>query len=73
MPGAVSTANSVPSLSTAATSTATTPMPASPRSAASGSDNVKVENEGRTNVEELAAEMQEEGEGDSAVSWLMLF
>jgi len=32
-----------------------------------------MENEGRTNVEELAAEMQEEGEGDSAVSWLMLF
>ena len=69
MPGAVSTATFVPSLSTATTSTATTPMPASPRSLGSGSDNIKVEGEERANVEELAAEIKEEGEGDSAVSW----
>ena len=43
-------------------------MPASPRSAESGPDDVKVEGEERTNVEELAAEMKEDGEGDSAVS-----
>jgi len=67
MPRSAAVASSLPSLSTAATSTATTPMPASPRSGSSDQDEAQTASDEQPDVTEIANELKQEGELSSEV------
>ena len=67
MPRSTAVASSLPSLSTAATSTATTPMPASPNSGSSEQDKAQIAAEEKPDVDEIVSELKQEGELSSEV------